>query len=101
MVFSLLSFGTIVYGQDGPIGPLSLDQAAVDKIVKKFTSNEGAFREALKDYVFTRYATVNTIGMGGQITGTYKRDSQLIFTHDGLRFERISPLPSQRFRRAL
>lgn len=66
-----------------------LSQAEIDKIVKKFTHNEGLFRQALNVYAFNRYATVSTIGLGGQITGTYKRDSFLTFTDAGDRIERI------------
>lgn len=66
-----------------------LSQPEIDRIIAKFTANEGAFRGALTDYVFNRYATVNTIGLGGQITGTYRRDSFMTFTSDGRRFERI------------
>lgn len=66
-----------------------LPQAEVDRIVKKFTTNEGLFRRALNIYAFKRFATIQTIGMGGQITGTYKRDSYLTFTESGERKERI------------
>lgn len=62
-------------------------------MVAKFTANEAAFRQALTDYVFNRYATINTIGLGGQITGTYRRDSYMTFTSDGKRFEKITFSP--------
>ena len=73
-----------------------LPPAEVDRIIKKFTQNEGAFREALKEYVFTRSATVQTVGMGGNITGEYRRDSFMTFTQDGGRFEKILffPMPT-------
>jgi hypothetical protein len=67
----------------------SLPPAEIDRIIRKFTENEGEFRGALSNYVFNRYATVNIIGLGGQITGTYQRDSFMTFKSDGSRFERI------------
>lgn len=78
------------------ITKVNLSPAEIDRIVKKFTANEAAFRDALTNYVFDRNATINTIGMGGQITGTYRRDSSMAFTSDGQRFERITffPLPT-------
>ena len=81
----------------GPDGS-SLPQAEIEKIVKRMTENELAFREALKNYVFDRSATIQTIGMGGQITGTYRRDSFMTFASDGSRFERITffPMPTLR-----
>lgn len=66
-----------------------LSQSEIDRIVKKFTQNEALFRQALNLYAFNRYATMLTIGMGGQITGTYKRDSFLTFNEAGERFEKI------------
>ncbi|MCC7308820.1 MAG: hypothetical protein IT173_14750 [Acidobacteria bacterium] len=68
---------------------VDLPPAEVDRIVKKFTENESLFREALNVYAFNRYATMSTIGMGGQITGTYRRDSYLTFNQAGDRFEKI------------
>src|SRR5438128_2406362 len=47
----------------------------VEEIVRAFTTKETEFRHALAEYAFTRDATVQTIGMGGQITGEYHRTS--------------------------
>lgn len=66
-----------------------LSQPEIDRIVKKFTQNEALFRQALNVYAFNRYAVVSTVGMGGQITGTYRRDSFLTFTDAGDRIEKI------------
>lgn len=70
-----------------------LPQAEVDRIIKKFTMNESLFRRALNIYAFKRFATIQTIGMGGQISGTYKRDSYLTFNEAGDRFEKILFFP--------
>ena len=82
-----------VVAQGSKISKTDLSQAEIDRIVKTFTGNEGAFREALTNYVFNRSATVQTVGMGGQITGTYRRDSFMTFTSAGERFERITFFP--------
>jgi len=66
-----------------------LSQAEIDKIIKKFTQNERLFRNALNVYAFNRSATIQTIGMGGQITGTFRRDSFLTFDGGGARVEKI------------
>lgn len=73
--------------------PGNLSKAQADAIVAKFTANESAFREALTNYVFNRSATVQTVGLGGNITGTYRRDSFMTFTSDGRRFERVTFAP--------
>ncbi|NOT48676.1 MAG: hypothetical protein HOP17_13120 [Acidobacteria bacterium] len=66
-----------------------LPQAEIDRIVKKFTQNEALFRQALNVYAFNRYASMSTIGMGGQVTGTFRRDSYLTFSDAGERFEKV------------
>ena len=63
-----------IFAQGSSLSPGNLSKAEVDAMVAKFTANESSFREALTNYVFNRYATINTIGLGGQITGTYRRD---------------------------
>jgi hypothetical protein len=77
------------FGQASSVVKTDLSQAEIDRIVKKFTENEFLFRQALNVYAFNRYATMQTIGMGGQITGTFKRDSYLTFNEGGERFEKI------------
>lgn len=74
----------------------NLSPAESDRIIRKFTDNERDFRDALTNYVFNRSATIQTIGLGGQITGTYRRDSFMTFTSSGERFERVtfSPPPT-------
>jgi hypothetical protein len=70
-----------------------LSQAEIDRIIKKTTENEGDFRVALRSYAFKRFATINTIGLGGQISGTYRRDSFMTFNAAGERFEKIIFFP--------
>ncbi|MGE3465567.1 MAG: hypothetical protein AB7J13_01425 [Pyrinomonadaceae bacterium] len=85
-----------VFGQAATASNGGLSQAEADRIVKRFTENEGDFREALRIYAFDRLATVNIIGLGGQIAGTYRRDSFMTFNSAGERFEKIvfAPVPT-------
>src|ERR1051325_6376925 len=64
-----------------------------DKIIRTFTQKETQFRQALNNYAFKRDATVQTIGMGGQITGEYHRVSYFTFDDQGNRYEKISFFP--------
>ncbi len=84
------------FGQASTMEKIDLSPAEADRIVKTFTMNEAKFRAALNTYVYARSATINTIGMGGQITGTYRRDSFMGFNPDGSRTERIdfAPVPT-------
>lgn len=64
-----------------------------EKIVRAFTAKETQFRQALNNYAFKRDAVVQTIGMGGQITGEYHRVSFFTFDDQGNRYEKISFFP--------
>lgn len=79
--------------QTSNIVKTELSQAEINKIIKKFTQNEFNFRQALGIYAFNRSAKIQTVGLGGQITGTYQRNSYLTFNEDGTRFEKILYFP--------
>jgi hypothetical protein len=73
-----------------------LSPAEVDRIVNRFTAKESQFRKALNEYSFKRDAILQSLGMGGQVTGEYHRVSYFTFDDSGNRFEKISffPMPS-------
>ncbi|HRI05152.1 MAG TPA: hypothetical protein PLL77_15555 [Pyrinomonadaceae bacterium] len=85
----VLCLSVAAIGQGDGITKKDLSQAEIDRIIKKVTENEGDFRAALTNYVFNRNATVNIIGLGGQIAGTFRRDSFMTFNQDGSRFEKV------------
>ncbi|HYJ92883.1 MAG TPA: hypothetical protein VEV84_16345 [Pyrinomonadaceae bacterium] len=89
-------FALSVAAQDDQIQKAPLSQPEIDKILKKVSENEGMFRQALGQYNFDRSATIQTVGLGGNITGTYRRDSELIIQPDGPRMEKIifAPTPT-------
>jgi hypothetical protein len=87
----LLAVG--VFAQEGEIVRNNLNSIEIEQIIKKVTKNEDDFRTALTNYVFNRSAKVQTIGLGGLITGTYRRDSFMTFKSTGERFEKITHAP--------
>ena len=70
-----------------------LTPAEIERIIRTFTAKETEFRQALGDYSMKRDATIQTVGLGGQITGEYHRVSQFVFGGGGERFERITFFP--------
>ena len=75
-ILTVFCFSAIgIFAQESEIVKGNLSQAEIDRIVRAFTDNEIKFRQALTEYVFNRKATIQTLGMGGQITGTYHRES--------------------------
>ncbi len=89
VILVLVSLAGVAVAQASSVVRTDLSPAEIDRIVKRFTANEGDFREALKSYVFNRFAAVHTVGLGGNITGTFRRDSFMTFNSDGGRFEKI------------
>jgi hypothetical protein len=91
-----LSTASRVWPQGSNNNSGSLSQAEVDRIIKNFTAKEGQFRQALNLYSFKRDAIIQSLGMGGQITGEYHRVSYFTFDDQGNRYEKISyfPMPS-------
>lgn len=98
-LFILLIIGT---ASSSPVGKaVSLQQPAgygsvpdVAAIIRAFTTKETEFRQALNQYAFKRDATVQTIGIGGEITGEYHRVSQFVFDDQGNRYEKITYFPT-------
>lgn len=91
MIFCLSAIS--IFAQTSNVAKTNLSQAEVDKIVRTFTENEKKFRSALTEYVFNRNATIQTVGMGGQITGVYHRKSFMALTPSGERMEKITYFP--------
>jgi len=98
--FFILSSGaalrTYAQEQTAAVSGGAISQAEVDRIIKAFTSKETQFRHALNEYSFKRDAILQSIGMGGQVTGEYHRVSLFTFDDQGTRYEKISyfPMPS-------
>jgi hypothetical protein len=65
----------------------------VERIIRTFAAKETEFRQALNAYAFSRDATIQTIGISGQVTGEYHRVSQFVFAEGGGRFEKITFFP--------
>ena len=85
----------LLSGNEPPVATVSADGAPVDvdRIIRAFTAKETEFRHALTEYAFQRDATIQTVGMGGQLTGEYHRKSQFVFDDRAERFEKITYFP--------
>ena len=73
--------------------PASGGAVNVEQIIRAFTAKETEFRKALNQYSFKRDAVVQTIGLGGQISGEYRRVSRFVFDDSGKRYEKILFFP--------
>jgi len=96
VVFTVLTFAVATPAQTPSAQGTSVKSSGgvdVAAIIRAFTARETEFRRALNGYTFTRDATVQTIGLGGEVTGEYQRTSQFTFDDAGNRFERITHFP--------
>jgi hypothetical protein len=91
-----LATGAVARAQDEAPAPVSLSQAEIERIIRTFAAKEAEFRRALNLYSFKRDAMVQSLGMGGQVTGEYHRVSNFTFDDSGNRYEKINffPMPS-------
>ena len=97
LVFSAsLLLASAVFAQQSVSSGATINSIDAERITKAFTTKETQFREALNQYSFKRDAVIQTLGMGGQITGEYHRVSYFTFDDQGNRYEKISffPMPS-------
>lgn len=95
LVASLMT-GPDLFAQSATASPDTLSQSDIDRIIRAFTAKETEFRKALNLYSFKRDAMIQSLGMGGQVTGEYHRISNFTFDDQGNRYEKISffPMPS-------
>jgi len=91
-----LMAGPTVFAQNAAASSDTLSQPEIDRVIRAFTAKETEFRKALNLYSFKREAMIQTLGMGGQVTGEYHRVSNFTFDDQGNRYEKISffPMPS-------
>ena len=95
-LFVVFSTASMAYAQGSALVASDLPPGEVERIIRAFTAKESEFRTALNEYAFKRDALLQSIGMGGQVTGEYHRVSQFTFDNHGARFEKINyfPMPS-------
>jgi hypothetical protein len=76
------------------ITPASSAPVDTARIINALSTRETEYRKALTQYGFKRAVVVQTIGMGGQVTGEYRLDSTFAFDDKGNRFERVTYAPA-------
>jgi hypothetical protein len=75
-----------------------LKAGAGEELLRKVIAKELAFREALKQYTFTRAVLLQTVGSSGQITGEYVRNSQFVIIDLGALLEKVTYHPPSTIR---
>jgi hypothetical protein len=94
-VFSLMILATAALAAaDSP----DLTPAQVDEIVQKFAAKEADFALARENYTYRQSARIQELDAAGNVEGRWEMVSDIIFTAEGKRTEKVvrSPVPSLR-----
>ena len=65
----------------------------VEQIVQKFGARELEFKKERDNYTYTQTFTVQTIDSDGRPDGEYKMTSDILFTPEGKRYEKVISAP--------
>jgi hypothetical protein len=67
--------------------------AQIDDIIAKFAAKEADFAKARGNYTYRQDARVMSVDEGGGVTGKWEEVSDIVFTQDGKRTERVVRAP--------
>jgi hypothetical protein len=65
----------------------------VDQIIQKFSQHESEFRTERDNYTYTQTFVIQTVDMDGVPDGEYRMNSDILFTPDGKRYEKVTYAP--------
>jgi hypothetical protein len=71
----------------------------VDQIVQKFSQHESEFKKERDNYTYSQSFVIQTVDSDGSPDGEYRMNSDVIFTPDGKRIEKITYAPPDSLRR--
>ena len=65
----------------------------VEQIIQKFSQHESEFRTERDNYTYTQTFVLQTVDMDGSPDGEYRMTSDILFTPDGKRYEKVTYAP--------
>ncbi len=71
----------------------------VDEIIRQFAAKEAEFKKARDNYTYTQVVRIQEYDLDGRRGGEFQRTSEVIFTPEGKRYERIIWEPPSSLRR--
>jgi len=71
----------------------------VEEIIGKFSQHESEFRKERDNYTYSQTFVIQTIDYDGNPDGEYRMNSDILFTPDGKRYEKITYAPPDSLRR--
>ena len=72
----------------------------VDEIIKRFAEREAEFKRERDNYTYTQTFSIQTVDDdAGRVDGEYRMTSDIVFTPEGKRFEKVTFAPPDTLRR--
>jgi len=71
----------------------------VEQIIQRFAAGEEEFRKERDHYTYTQTYSIQTIDENGVPDGEYRMTSDILFTPDGKRFEKVTDAPAPTLQR--
>jgi hypothetical protein len=65
----------------------------IPELIQKFATRESALKEARGNYTYTQKVMVKDYGPGGEEGGIFQQTSDIVFTPEGKRYEKITNAP--------
>jgi hypothetical protein len=70
-----------------------------DQIIQKFAEHESQFKRERDNYTYQQSFVMQTIDIDGQPDGEYRMDSDILFTPEGKRYEKVTYAPQPHLER--
>ncbi len=71
----------------------------VDQIIQRFAAREAEFKKERDNYTYTQTFVIQTIDPDGMADGEYQMKSDILFTPDGKRYEKVTYAPASTLQR--
>jgi hypothetical protein len=83
--------------------PVSKDPPSIppDEIIKKFAAREAEFKIERDNYTYTQAFSIQTLDDDNRPDGEYRMTSDIVFTPDGKRFEKVTFAPPNTLQRIM
>jgi len=82
---------------DNPI--VNAPSIPVEQVVKRFAEREAEFKRERDNYTYTQTFAIQTLDEDNRPDGEYRMTSEIIFTPDGKRFEKVTFAPPNTLQR--
>jgi hypothetical protein len=99
--------GTVTVQQTPDAGPKAANSnitneppaLPADQIIQKFAAREAEFKKERDNYTYTQTFVIQTIDQDGVADGEYQMRSDILFTPDGKRYEKVVYAPASTLQR--